>query len=91
MGTPHPFSLRALRVSVVHFKTGNVWDVPIFPKKLVAGNGSVTKREVARIVCSRFPELRVYLDTRQTQTKQKYWQNLFDAVAIALSAVALTR
>ncbi|MDA2938739.1 crossover junction endodeoxyribonuclease RuvC [Acidobacteria bacterium AH-259-A15] len=60
-------------------------------KKVVAGSGSITKREVARIVCSRFSELSRYLDPSQSLTKQKYWQNLFDAVAIALSAAALNR
>src|SRR5262245_30148688 len=34
---------------------------PKTAKKLIAGNGGVTKRDVARIVCSRFPEMRIYL------------------------------
>jgi len=63
---------------------------PKTAKKIVAGSGSATKREVASVVCSRFPELRIYL--RQAhQYQEKYWANLFDAVAIALSAAELSK
>jgi Holliday junction resolvasome RuvABC endonuclease subunit len=54
-------------------------------KKIVAGSGSATKRDVARVLCSRFPELRIYLGQTH-KYKDKYWQNMFDAVAIAVAA-----
>ena len=59
-------------------------------KKHVAGTGAATKREVARIVCSKFPELQIYL-SQAHQYQEKYWQNMFDAVGIALTAAALAR
>jgi Holliday junction resolvasome RuvABC endonuclease subunit len=59
---------------------------PKTAKKVIAGNGSATKRDVARILCSRYPELRIYLGQTH-KYKEKYWQNMFDAVAVGLSAV----
>jgi len=59
---------------------------PKTAKKLVGGNGSATKREVARIVCLRYPELQIYLGQTH-KYKDKYWQNMFDAVAIGLAAI----
>ncbi len=49
----------------------------------VLGNGKGTKREVAAVVAARFPALRVYL-TQDRKWKELYWQNMFDAVALAL-------
>lgn len=49
----------------------------------VLGNGKGTKRETAAVVASRFPALRVYL-TQDRRWKELYWQNMFDAVALAL-------
>jgi Holliday junction resolvasome RuvABC endonuclease subunit len=49
----------------------------------VAGNGKAKKPEVAIAVAHRFPSLRVYL-TQDRRWKEKYWQNMFDAVALAL-------
>lgn len=58
---------------------------PKTAKKFICGNGGVTKREVARVICSKFPELNIYLGQTH-KYKEKYWQNMFDAVAIALTA-----
>lgn len=52
-------------------------------RKTVLGNGKATKREVAVIVATRFPALRVYL-TQDRRWKEIYWRNMFDAVALAL-------
>ena len=49
----------------------------------VAGNGKARKPEVAIAVAHRFPSLRVYL-TQDRRWKEKYWQNMFDAIALAL-------
>ena len=49
----------------------------------VAGNGKAKKPEVAIAVAQRFPSLRVYL-TQDQRWKEKYWQNMFDAIALAL-------
>lgn len=58
---------------------------PKTAKKAVSGNGSITKRELAKIISSRYPELRIYVGQTH-KYKEKYWQNMFDAVGIALAA-----
>ncbi len=49
----------------------------------VAGNGRAKKPEVAVAVAQRFPSLRVYL-TQDRRWKERYWQNMFDAIALGL-------
>jgi Holliday junction resolvasome RuvABC endonuclease subunit len=49
----------------------------------VAGNGKAKKPEVAIAVAHRFPSLRVYL-TQDRRWKERFWQNMFDAIALAL-------
>jgi len=49
----------------------------------VAGNGKAKKPEVAVAVAHRYPSLRVYL-TQDRRWKERYWQNMFDAIALAL-------
>ena len=49
----------------------------------VAGNGKAKKPEVAIAVAHRFPSLRVYL-TQDRRWKEVFWQNMFDAIALAL-------
>ena len=49
----------------------------------VAGNGKAKKPDVAIAVAHRFPSLRVYL-TQDRRWKERYWQNMFDAIALAL-------
>jgi Holliday junction resolvasome RuvABC endonuclease subunit len=49
----------------------------------VAGNGKAKKSEVAVAVAHRFPSLRVYL-TQDRRWKERFWQNMFDAIALAL-------
>lgn len=52
-------------------------------RSTVAGNGKAKKPEVALAVAHRFPSLRVYL-TQDRRWKELYWQNMFDAIALAL-------
>jgi len=49
----------------------------------VAGNGKAKKPEVAIAVAHHFPSLRVYL-TQDRRWKERFWQNMFDAIALAL-------
>ena len=56
----------------------------------VAGNGKAKKAEAAIAVALRFPQLRVYL-TQDRRWKEVYWQNMFDAVALALHHQAATK
>ena len=59
-------------------------------RKTVLGNGKGTKREVAAVVAARFPSLRVYL-TQDRKWKEHFWQNMFDALALALHYQSLTQ
>ena len=52
-------------------------------RKTVVGNGWATKREVAQVVAARYPALRIYV-TQDRKWKERYWQNMFDAIALAL-------
>jgi hypothetical protein len=47
------------------------------------GNGWAKKREVAAVIAARHPSLRVYL-TQDRKWKERYWQNMFDAIALGL-------
>lgn len=49
----------------------------------VLGNGKASKAEAAILVAHRFPQLRVYL-TQDRRWKERFWLNMFDAVALAL-------
>lgn len=51
--------------------------------KYICQDGKATKREVSKIISSRYPELNIYL-TQDRKWKVKYWQNCFDAIALGL-------
>jgi len=52
-------------------------------RKHLVGDGWAGKEEVAAAIARRFPSLRIYL-TQDRQWKERYWQNMFDAIALAL-------
>jgi len=52
-------------------------------KKAICGNGWARKKEVAKVVVAKYPELKVYL-TQDRAWKEKYHQNMFDAVALGM-------
>jgi crossover junction endodeoxyribonuclease RuvC len=54
-------------------------------KKFISGNGRASKEEVAQVIVARFPELKVYL-SQDRKWKLRYHENMFDAVALALTA-----
>lgn len=56
---------------------------PSTVKKYICGNGRASKDEVARVIVSKYPELKVYL-TQDRAWKEKYHQNMFDAVAMGM-------
>jgi len=56
---------------------------PSTVKKAICGNGRASKREVARVIVSKYPELKVYL-TQDRAWKELYHQNMFDAVALGM-------
>jgi crossover junction endodeoxyribonuclease RuvC len=59
---------------------------PSTVKKAICGNGRTGKKEVARVIVSKFPELKVYL-TQDRAWKELYHQNMFDAVALGMMAL----
>jgi crossover junction endodeoxyribonuclease RuvC len=56
-------------------------------KKFICGNGRAGKKQVATVVVSRFPELKVYL-TQDRAWKERFHQNMFDAVALGIMVTA---
>ena len=55
-------------------------------RKAICGNGWASKEEMARVLVSRFPELKVFL-TQDRKWKVRYHQNMFDALALGLMIV----
>ncbi len=51
-------------------------------RKHLLGDGWAGKAEAAAAMAVRYPQLRVYL-TQNRKWKERYWQNMFDAVALA--------
>ena len=85
----HRITLSAKRLAVkgrIIFATYS----PQAVRQDVAGNGKAKKPEVAIAIAHRFPQLRVYL-TQDRRWKEKFWLNMFDAVALALHHQALTQ
>jgi len=58
---------------------------PSTVKKFITGNGWASKEQVARAIVSKFPELKVYL-TQDRAWKERFHQNMFDAVALGTMA-----
>ena len=58
---------------------------PSTVKKFVTGDGHASKAEVARAIARWHPELRVFL-TQDRAWKERYHQNMFDAVALGMMA-----
>jgi Holliday junction resolvasome RuvABC endonuclease subunit len=56
---------------------------PSTVKKAICRYGRASKKEVARVIISKFPELKVYL-TQDRAWKELYHQNMFDAVALGM-------
>ena len=52
-------------------------------RKHIVGSGWAGKQEVALALARRYPTLRIYL-TQDRQWKERYWHNMFDAIALAL-------
>ncbi|MCK4388365.1 MAG: crossover junction endodeoxyribonuclease RuvC [Dehalococcoidia bacterium] len=69
---------RRKRLEVVSYAPSTV-------KKYICGNGHAGKKEVARVIIASYPELKVYL-TQDRAWKEKYHQNMFDAVALGMMA-----
>lgn len=69
---------RRKEIKVMSFAPGTL-------KKFTCGYGRASKQEVAIVMVSKFPELKVYL-TQDRDWKERFHQNMFDAVALAVMA-----
>jgi crossover junction endodeoxyribonuclease RuvC len=58
---------------------------PTTVRKSICGNGRADKKALSEIIVSKMPELKVYL-TQDRAWKERYHQNMFDAVALGLMA-----
>ena len=58
---------------------------PSTVKKVMTGDGRASKRAVAKVVASRYPELAVFLG-QDRKWKERYHSNMFDAVALGVTA-----
>jgi len=56
---------------------------PTTVRKFICQTGAATKRDVARVVAGRYPELTKHLNT-QNEWDEKYYSNIFDAIAVGL-------
>jgi crossover junction endodeoxyribonuclease RuvC len=54
-------------------------------RKYVCGNGFASKEETAKVLVTKYPELKPYL-TSNRRWKEKYHRNMFDAVALGSAA-----
>ena len=52
-------------------------------RKSLIGNGRATKREAAIAIGIQYPALRLYLN-QDRKWKERFWLNMFDAVALAI-------
>lgn len=59
---------------------------PSTVKKFICGNGWADKKDVAKAIVSKFPELKVYL-TQDRAWKERFHQNMFDAVALGVMTI----
>jgi len=58
---------------------------PQMVKKMICGHGDATKRDIAETLIRRhYPYLAKYL-RRDLRARDKYWQSMFDAVALGLT------
>lgn len=62
--------------------------VPSTIRKTVTGSGRASKGEVSKAICRRFPELTNYRKTK-TRSQERYYQNMYDAVACGLTYIRL--
>jgi Holliday junction resolvasome RuvABC endonuclease subunit len=53
-------------------------------RKIVCNDGNATKRELARTICTRYPELKAYLKSDK-RWKERYYQNIFDAIGCGMA------
>ena len=56
-------------------------------RKFICGNGWADKKTLSEVIVSKIPELKVYL-TQDRAWKERFHQNMFDAVGLGLMALS---
>jgi len=59
---------------------------PTTVRKFICGDGRADKKALSEIIVSKYPNLKVYL-TQDRAWKERYHQNMFDAVALGVMAL----
>jgi len=67
-------------IKVVSYATSTV-------RKYITGNGRASKKELSKVIVSKYPNLKVYL-SQDRAWKELYHQNMFDAIALGLMALS---
>lgn len=79
------FLVQELRARVLAGNLRLVELSPIRVREVLLKNPRATKRDIAGLVASRYPQLTQYLSF-ESHWKEKYWSHVFDAVALGLAA-----
>jgi Holliday junction resolvasome RuvABC endonuclease subunit len=88
-GNRHPTfrALRKLGRSIIRLARTSGIPFAVYPtqtvRKALVGNGWASKRDVAVALAAGYPSLRVYV-AQNRQWKERYFQNMFDALALAV-------
>ena len=56
---------------------------PLAVRKIICGNADATKKDVAELVSSIYPELKIRLN-QDRKSKERYWGHMFDAVGLGV-------
>jgi Holliday junction resolvasome RuvABC endonuclease subunit len=56
-------------------------------RKSICGNGRASKKTQSEVIVSKYPELKVYLSQNRIW-KDRYHQNMFDAIALGLMVLS---
>ena len=70
-------------IKVVSYATSTV-------RNFICGNGRADKRTLSEVIVSKYPELKVYL-SQDKIWKDRYHQNMFDAIALGLMALSAVK
>ena len=70
---------RGEKLSIVEYSPKRV-------RQQICDSGKATKRQTARMLCQRYPELTRYLQ-QKNESQLKYWLHMFDALALAVACL----
>lgn len=56
---------------------------PRTARKIVCGDGNAAKKDMAKIICSIYPELKVHLN-QDRKFKERYWGHMFDSAGLGV-------